>query len=757
MEAVRLPDLGRLVLLVALSAAAVRGSDNMCAARGASSCFECLQIEPSCAWCSQEDFGAAAIRCDLEQNLVEKNCGKEFIEFPQSSITIQRNDPLSEETSSQDGQQFVQLAPQEIALKLRRGDSKSFTVQIRQVEDYPMDIYYLMDLSLSMDDDLSNIQHLGSLLASELAKITSNLKLGFGAFVDKPISPYIYMASEEAIRNPCSFTCLPVFGFKHVLTLTKEVQRFNEEVKKQIVSRNVDSPEGGMDAILQASVCQEVIGWRKDASHLLVFTTDATSHFAMDGKMGVSEKLSENNINLIFAVTHGVSKLYESYSSLIPGTTVGVLSKDSSNVLELIVEAYRKIRSRIELETRELPPELALSFSASCLNQDPIPGQKFCSGLHIGDTVNFTVRVEARECPPGGGERSFTLKPVGFKDTLHVTVTLDCGCECERAAEANSSRCSQGSGTYECGVCRCLPGRLGPRCECDESDISLTPEDTCAPSRGEPFCSDRGECICGQCVCHRSDLGRISGTFCECDDFSCGHFKGQLCSGNGACQCGECSCAQGWTGDLCNCSSLTEACSPPGGLVCTGRGDCECGQCVCTQPGAYGQHCEKCPTCPDVCTFKKSCIECKVYKMGELHSNGTCDRVCRDEIRKVESIDPEVTDGVVCSYKDENDCIVRFRYHEEVNGKSVLSVVNEPECVPGPDILVALLSGMGAILLIGLVALLIWKLLITVHDRKEFTKFEAERAKAKWETANNPLYQGAVSTFTNVMYQGNAE
>lgn len=45
-----------------------------------------------------------------------------------------------------------------------------------------------------------------------------------------------------------------------------------------------------------------------------------------------------------------------------------------------------------------------------------------------------------------------------------------------------------------------------------------------------------------------------------------------------------------------------------------------------------------------------------------------------------------------------------------------------------------LMSVMGAILLVGLVALLIWKLLITIHDRREFAKFEEERAKAKWDT-----------------------
>lgn len=57
-----------------------------------------------------------------------------------------------------------------------------------------------------------------------------------------------------------------------------------------------------------------------------------------------------------------------------------------------------------------------------------------------------------------------------------------------------------------------------------------------------------------------------------------------------------------------------------------------------------------------------------------------------------------------------------------------------PDCPKGPDILVVLLSVMGAILLIGLAALLIWKLLITIHDRREFARFEEEKARAKWDT-----------------------
>ena len=48
------------------------------------------------------------------------------------------------------------------------------------------------------------------------------------------------------------------FGYKHVLSLTEEVGRFTEEVGKQEVSRNRDSPEGGFDAIMQAAVCKVI-------------------------------------------------------------------------------------------------------------------------------------------------------------------------------------------------------------------------------------------------------------------------------------------------------------------------------------------------------------------------------------------------------------------------------------------------------------------------------------------------------------------
>lgn len=64
-------------------------------------------------------------------------------------------------------------------------------VKYSQAEDYPVDLYYLMDLSKSMEDDKEKLSSLGAQLAEEMQKITSNFRLGFGSFVDKVLMPYV--------------------------------------------------------------------------------------------------------------------------------------------------------------------------------------------------------------------------------------------------------------------------------------------------------------------------------------------------------------------------------------------------------------------------------------------------------------------------------------------------------------------------------------------------------------------------------------
>ncbi|KAK7940096.1 hypothetical protein WMY93_003422 [Mugilogobius chulae] len=760
-----------VVVEVVVEVVAVVVGSNICTSRGVTTCRQCLAVDPSCAWCSQEEFGkggSSVSRCDLKTNLVKLGCRSDSVEFPLSSMQILEDSPLSDKAS---GSTVTQIRPQKMHMVLRPGDSKRFTVSVKQVEDYPVDLYYLMDLSYSMKDDLEKLVTLGNLLAEAMRKTTSNLRMGFGAFVDKTVSPYMYTFPAKAVTNPCegiSETCQAQFGFKHVLTLTETVSRFTEEVKKQQVSRNRDSPEGGFDAIMQAVVCKDRIGWRPDASHLLVFTTDAKTHIALDGRIAgivqpndglchldndniynkttvldypslalMNEKMSENNINLIFAVTSYVVPLYKEYSQLIPGTTVGMLDRDSGNVIELIQEAYAKIRSKVELDLVDVPEELNLAFNATCLNGEVIPGVRSCSGLKIGDTVSFSVEAQLRSCPKEKS-RTFKIKPLGFKDSLEVTVDFACNCECEASAQPNSALCSQGNGTFECGVCQCHQGRLGPHCECSVEDYSPSDDANCIPRRRPHVQRQRRLSV-------RTVLLSLK----------------RVWTNHGKCNCGFCQCDAGWKGENCNCTTRTDTCMSSIGLLCSGRGNCECGVCQCTQPGAYGATCEKCPTCPDSCTIKQQCVECQHFKRGQYVTDNSCNRICKDEIRVVDDLGKGIgavsqdSNAVNCSYKDENDCVQHFQYYEDESGKSILFVVKEPVCPEGPDVLVVSLAVAGAILLLGLIGLLIWKLLITIHDRREYAKFEEERAKAKWDTAHNPLYKGATSTFTNVAYRGN--
>lgn len=56
------------------------------------------------------------------------------------------------------------------------------------------------------------------------------------------------------------------------------------------------------------------------------------------------------------------------------------------------------------------------------------------------------------------------------------------------------------------------------------------------------------------------------------------------------------------------------------------------------------------------------------------------------------------------------------------------------DCPQLPNIPMIMVGVTLAILLIGIVLLCIWKLLVSVQDRKEVAKFEAEKSKVKWHT-----------------------
>ncbi|KAH0629035.1 hypothetical protein JD844_010789 [Phrynosoma platyrhinos] len=388
------------------------------------SCDECIQSHPICAWCKQLDFvqpgesdtGRCAPRLELEH----RGCRPSEIVDPRGKQSILENRPLSNSTQHQT---ITQLAPQKIALQLRPGEEQSFIVRFKRAEGYPVDLYYLMDLSYSMKDDLENIKRLGSDLLAVLRNITTSAKIGFGSFIDKTVVPYVSTAPSKW-QNPCPHlneNCQSPFSYQHVLPLTDNASEFESKVSQQRISGNLDDAEGGFDAIMQAAICKEQIGWR-EVTKLLVFTSDGAFHMAGDGKLGgaympndghchldvnglytknhlydypsvghLAEVLSEANIQPIFAVTGSRLPMYEELSKLIPKSVVGELKEDSSNVVQLIADAYNSLSSTVNLEhTSDLPPGISVAYDSHCGDSETYGRTEGgeCFGVHINQLVS---------------------------------------------------------------------------------------------------------------------------------------------------------------------------------------------------------------------------------------------------------------------------------------------------------------------------------------------------------------------------------
>lgn len=195
--------------------------------------------------------------------------------------------------------------------------------------------------------------------------------------------------------------------------------------------------------------------------------------------------------------------------------------------------------------------------------------------------------------------------------------------------------------------------------------------------------------------------------------------------------------------------------------MCSGKGECVCGECQCIEEngGRYsGQFCEECPTCPSKCSQYISCVQCQVFKSGELSTPERADECNNCSFTPVEvdvAIAEEGTSDRQCLFYDDDDCRVTFVYGmDKEKGKIGVRVQKTKECPPVLNILGIILGVIGAVVAVGFALLLLWKLFTIIHDRREFARFEKERQMAKWDTGENPIYKQATSTFKNPTYGG---
>ncbi|GFR90408.1 integrin beta [Elysia marginata] len=511
------------------------------------SCAACIAAHKDCGWCVSPLYEKEnRLRCDTYENHARGKCDTDQIQFPiVDTLKVDDADVRDGDTP----EEVVQIQPQKVRVSIRPNHPVRIPLIFRQAKNYPVDLYYLMDLSNSMEDDKENLAELGSDIAKKMKTITKNFRLGFGSFVDKVVSPFVSTVPKKLI-SPCG-NCEAPYGFKNQLKLDNETTKFAQQVKAARVSGNLDAPEGGFDAIMQSIACQDEIGWRNISRRMLLFSTDAGFHYAGDGKLGgivtpndgechmenglytlssdldypsvgqIVNKIKEKAVSIIFAITEDQFDIYERLSNIIEGSAVGVLANDSSNIVKLIEDNYDE--------------------------------------------------VDSLKCSNGNG-------------------TFECG------------KCTCNPGRYG-KFCECKADEVSST---DSIKLCIQPNATVP-------CSGRGECTCGECICNArsSDPSQtFSGEFCECDDYSCNQFEEQVCGGpiRGICDCGTCLCKPGYNGSACECELSQEKCKTERGIVCNNHGNCSCGKCDC-EDGYSGLTCEQCFNCRSCREFEK-CVKC---------------------------------------------------------------------------------------------------------------------------------------------------
>ncbi|XP_058794525.1 integrin beta-PS-like isoform X2 [Phymastichus coffea] len=797
-------------------------------------CHECIQTV-GCVWCAKPDFKSE--RCFLPHvnQKISEECPDDFKINPDNEYITIRNKELwkgsytiepgyiegsewnagGEHSSSggfnihgESGSSFsgnsrgeaVQLQPQEVKIKLRINEVQKIRIQYAQAEDYPVDLYYLMDLSNSMKDDKQKLSDLGQLLVESMSNITSNFRLGFGSFVDKVVMPYVSIV-PKALEEPCD-GCAAPYGYRNHLCLSTNTNEFIKQVRDAPVSGNLDAPEGGFDAIMQAIVCRDEIGWRDKARKLLLFSTDAGFHFAGDGKLSgivkpndgcchlengeyqqskyqdypsisqINLKVKENSVNIIWAVTEEQLSIYQSLTQHIEGSYAAKLSEDSSNIVDLVREQYNAISSTIELKDTA-SSFVNIKYYSTCLGGGDLVETNKCQGIKVGNQVEFVTEISVPACPKDRSQwnQNFTIYPVGVNESLTVHLEMLCDCECQTVS---TSPVCHFNGDLKCGICICNEGFFGEFCQCDsnENGVYVYNEYACKrDNTSQTICSGRGTCECNTCICTppKEPYQKITGKYCECDNFSCDHGNNTICSGHGECNCGECNCFKGWTGSACDCSTDTGTCWYKG-QICSGRGKCDCGKCICEEVKDrryYGKYCQKCEDCPNECEVIKPCVLCNVFhelnnqtvdSTEECKKNLTCDNYEIVVVKElIIEVDREDIDMVSCWGYDMNDCKYYFAYFfNETIGKTQVNVLKARDCPPQVYLMGIILGVVGAVVVIGVAFLLTWKLFTSIADRREFAKFEKERMMARWDASENPIYRQATSTFKNPTYSASA-
>uniref|UniRef100_A0AAG5DE36 Integrin beta n=1 Tax=Anopheles atroparvus TaxID=41427 RepID=A0AAG5DE36_ANOAO len=754
-------------------------------------CIECLDADIECAWCTDDLYEMRKSRCMPIKDLLESNCNASKIETNDDYFFMETINSEPHRDFDARKLEAVQISPQKIQLRLGKLASQTISFTYKPANNYPLDLYYLMDLTWSMRDDKATLENMGSQLVLALANLTANYRLGFGSFADKPAVPFI-QSEPHRLENPCyseNDQCEPTYVFRHRLKITRDIDRFIAQVKASNVTGNVDNLEAGLDALMQVLVCDQKIGWGSNTRKIVVVATDGWMHMAGDGLLaGIVEQndkqchlddagnlvdalkydypsleqiwrvLLRSKTAVIFAVTEAQQSYYQRLSELMPEfTSVGRLQDDSSNILQLVNEGYREFVKRVAF-TDNAPAYLQLRYTTDCggLYREPQPINR-CDNIAIGREYKFHVELRLLEYPENPVSNKLTVRieeTLISNEAVELEIELRNTCDCEAFKKPlELSELCNFNGDYVCGLCQCYAGWIGKTCECNlqnSQDRKELFEQCVAPSDGDelrtgPICSDRGECICGQCFCNPG----YEGDHCECNE--CSRIDGVICGGpdHGVCSCGSCSCYDSWTGENCDCSTDTGGCKAPlHDDICSGHGTCNCGRCSCDE-SFFGPFCEtKDGEQSALCSSYEDCVRCAVNRKNDLPCDDL-ETVCHEKIGyhrlKFIPMDQISSNCTLRFSKEENVCDYKFSYELGEN-RQILLKVQDFEC-KSVNLLAAGLSIATAVIVGGLLFLICCRVKLMYDDQKMFAKFEKERAQQTLYQEQSPLYKSPITEF----------
>lgn len=750
-------------------------------------CKSCITFSQNCSWCEQIPYNG--YRCDSEANHNTNLCKK--ITNPKYQLDFTKNEKTADGGQTK---KAIQMRPQQVYLRIRPSETVNVPFEFYLAKDYPVDMYFLMDLSYTMVPFIKQLEKVAKELVNSIRKLTGILHVGIGSFIDKVLLPYTD-TSYNGIQNPCrtspdpNLHCVKSYDFKQILKLSGNIDHFTQTIDKleNLTSANLDHPEGGLDAMMQAVVCDDKIGWRSGARRLIIYISDATFHYAGDGKLGgvvipndghchlknnmytkaevqdypsvghIAQMLQKNKVTVIFAVAGEKQvTLYKKLAESLEGAYVGKLDSKEHTIAHIVQNSYKNISSRVEMV--QTSADTNITFWTKCKGDKLMESNK-CENIKLGETVNFTASITGPACSKdsSANSREITISPVGLNEKLRIKLDLICECECDKApyVEPKSPVCN-GNGTLTCGLCSCDPGYSGKTCECSALDAATKLSENCRLDNQSAECSNRGVCECGKCICNRmsSNVKRTySGDYCECDDFSCPNFNKMLCGGSthGVCKCGKCICKPEYTGANCNCPTSNATCLTKNGELCNGYGVCECGDCKCNASSGYkGKTCEDCPTCPNKCSADKECVKCIKMNEGENNSSA-CNQLCNHkEVEIVDELEKSTEGKQKPCLFEFDDCII---HHQSIkrNGVEIVQIrkVRDSDCMQEINIPVLIAGIIGGIFFIGILMLVIWKLVVRYYDKREMARFNEDREKAKWTQQSNPIYEPASTTFKN--------